>query len=102
MKPLACLSLLPFLFSSAFAQTPTIDQMVALKHASSPAIAPDGKSVAYVLHEPVWEDNDFLSHVWLATEDGQRHQLTRGKKSCWAPHFSPEGKRLAFLSDRAG
>ena len=33
---------------------------------------------------------------------GERYQLTSGKKSSNSPHWSPDSRRLAFVSDRAG
>ncbi|HWJ39832.1 MAG TPA: DPP IV N-terminal domain-containing protein, partial [Candidatus Limnocylindrales bacterium] len=85
------------------AQTPTIEQSLSLKTAASPRISPDGRYVAYTVSETNWEDNAFESQIWMAmTATGERYQLTHAKKSSSDPRWSPDSKRLAFLSDRDG
>jgi dipeptidyl aminopeptidase/acylaminoacyl peptidase len=83
------------------AQTPTIEQSLNFKTAASPRISPDGRYIAYVVSETNWEDNSFQTQIWMAmTATGERYQLTHAKKSSSDPRWSPDSKRLAFLSDR--
>src|SRR5258708_32373379 len=83
------------------AQTPTMDQSLNFKTAASPRISPDGRFIAYVVSETNWEDNSFQTQIWMAmTATGERYQLTHAKKSSSDPRWSPDSKRLAFLSDR--
>lgn len=91
--------------SFAFADTrvPTIDDMVALKRVSQPAMSPDGARVAYVVRKANWEENAFETEIWLAdVKSGTSRAFTQAKKSSDAPSFSPDGSSLAFLSDRDG
>ena len=84
-------------------QTPTIDQSLAMKTASAPKIAPDGRFIAYQVNETNWDDNEFVSQIWIAmTATGERYQLTHNKKSSVQAEWSPDSRRLAFLSDRDG
>ena len=48
--------------------TPTIEQSINLKSASGVRIAPDGRYVAYQVHEANWADNAFKSEVWVAVK----------------------------------
>src|SRR5215831_3633279 len=85
------------------AQTPTLEQSLNLKSAAGPRISPDGRFVAYQVQETNWTDNEFISQIWIAaTSTGERYQLTYGKKSSSNPVWSPDSKRIAFISDRDG
>src|ERR1051325_6565752 len=86
-----------------WAQTPTIEQSLNLKTAGSPRISRDGRFIAYTVSETNWEENAFDTQIWMSmTSTGERYQLTHAKKSSNDPRWSPDSKRLAFLSDRDG
>jgi len=80
---------------------PTVDQILSLKRAGSPEISPDGRWVAYTIREPNWDDNAYETEIWLAdVATGATRQLTNAKKSSQSPAWSPDGAKLAFISDR--
>ena len=80
---------------------PTVDQVLSLKRAGSPKISPDGRWIAYTVRETNWDDNAYETEIWLAdAAGGATRQLTNAKKSSRSPSWSPDGSKLAFISDR--
>jgi len=85
------------------ASTPTIDDLVELRSAGSPRVSPDGSRVAYLVNTTDWKQDAFVSQIWIAVPaTGRSFQLTRGEKSASQPQWSPDGKWLAFITERGG
>src|SRR5919202_2392664 len=81
----------------------SIDDLYRLRFVSDPRISPDGTQVVYVV---AWADSDrtrYRSQLMLAPTDGSQpaRPLTSGRHRDGAPRWSADGRRLAFLSDRA-
>jgi dipeptidyl aminopeptidase/acylaminoacyl peptidase len=80
---------------------PTYEQIIDLKRPGAVALSPDGRLIAFTVSEANWDDNSYESEIFIApASGGEPVQLTRGKKSSTAPAWSPDGKWLAFASDR--
>jgi dipeptidyl aminopeptidase/acylaminoacyl peptidase len=89
--------------AAAGATVPTIDESLSMKSVAGAQISPDGRFVAYSLTQTNWDDDDFVSQIWIAvTATGERYQLTSGKKGSTSPQWAPDSRRLAFTSDRDG
>src|ERR1700735_2490035 len=85
------------------ATVPTIDEALSMKSVSGAQISPDGRYVAFTVTQTNWDDDDFISQIWIAvTATGERYQLTSGKKGAAGPQWAPDSRRLAFTSDRDG
>ena len=66
-------------------------------------VSPDGKWVAYAVGTPIVLENRTRSAVWIApSKSGAPRCLTSGEKRDSDPAFSPDGRRVAFLSNRDG
>src|SRR5438552_13942001 len=70
---------------------------------SDARISPDGASIAYVSGE-LGRDRTRIprQHIWLVDSDGHTgpRQFTNGPRADFHPRWSPDGRSLAFLSDR--
>jgi len=71
--------------------------------ASDPQISPDGKRIVYVRTSADISSDRRVSNLWIVNFDGTDHRpLTTGTYGDSSPRWSPDGTRLAFVSDRDG
>ena len=99
---MACaLSVLPLSGFGQGSHLATLAESLSRTSIRAPAISPDARSVAYLQRETNWKENEFVWQLWrVDVGTGKAVQLTRGKKSVASAAWSPDGRWLAFVTER--
>ncbi len=66
---------------------------IVVQMATDMSLSPDGKTLVFAWNHDLWS---------VAVEGGSAVQLTTDAAKDAQPKFSPDGKQLAFVSDRTG
>ena len=81
----------------------TVSDIFHLEFAADPQISPDGESVVYVRQYADIMTDKRYSNLWIVRIATSEHRpLTTGHYNDNSPRWSPDGGRLAYISDRDG
>jgi dipeptidyl aminopeptidase/acylaminoacyl peptidase len=81
----------------------TIDDLLALRSVSAPAISPDGAWIAYAVETIDVEADESSVQLYMVSRDGSEIvQLTADDYSASSPQWSPDGRYLGFLAAKGG
>jgi dipeptidyl aminopeptidase/acylaminoacyl peptidase len=81
---------------------PRPEDLARLRIPTGPRLSPDGSLVAFTVQSVAPIQDGYRHAIWVVATDGSRpaRQVTIGSKHDTHPRFSPDGRSLAFLSDR--
>ena len=80
----------------------TPEQIVSHKRPEDPQISPDGSSVLFTLRPSSKSGEHDEAAIWIVdARNGDPMQFSSGTAEDEEPRWSPDGSRIAFLSDRA-
>ena len=82
----------------------TIDDLIGAVRVGDPDLSPDGKQVLFTRTTTALDTGRRNADIWTVPADGSQppRQLIGGEKTENSPRFTPDGKRLAFISNRDG
>src|SRR4051794_2942714 len=81
----------------------TAEDLAAIAVVDHPRLSPSGEAVAFAVTRPDLEGRTYRSAIWTVPFGGGKpHQLTSGTGRDRAASWSPDGRWLAFQSDRDG
>src|SRR5437667_1041418 len=84
------------------ARAPRPDHLPRLRIATQPSLSAAGRFVAFTLQTVPPGKDGYRHAIWSVRADGSAppRQLTIGARHDRRPRYSPDGRTLAFLSDR--
>ncbi len=81
---------------------PLPSDLASLRVPTDVRLSPDGQQVCFVVKQAAPDQAGYRMALWLVPADGSAppRRLTLGARRDVAPRWSPDGRWLAFLSDR--
>ena len=81
----------------------TIEDLYQFKFVARPRVSPDGQRVAFVVTTIDERSYEYRSSIWIVpAAGGEAKRFTYGPDNTHSPSWSPDGRWLAFVSERKG
>jgi len=89
--------------SQSLADKITFDDLYSFPEIGNPQFSPDGKKIAFELSTTYIDSNISENHIWIMNSDGSGvSQVTFGPGDQLDARWSPDGRYIAYSSDKGG
>ena len=86
-------------FASAQTTHYSVEDLLKIRRVGDPQLSPDGKLVAFTIGDVNVDANRTVTQIYvMSNAGGEMKQLTNGAASSTAPRWSPDGKKIAFVT----
>src|SRR5215831_17613098 len=107
MRGISVVILTALVASASLAQTKramTIDDLIGAIRVGEPELSPDGKQVLFTRTTTALDAGRRNADIWTVPADASQapRQLIAEEKTETTPRYTPDGKRIVFISNRDG
>ncbi|MGH9931169.1 MAG: prolyl oligopeptidase family serine peptidase [Pyrinomonadaceae bacterium] len=77
----------------------TVEDLLKVRRVGDPQVSPDGKHIAFTIGDVNYDLNKVITQIYvMAVDGGSLKQLTNGAGSATAPRWSPDAKKIAYVT----
>jgi dipeptidyl aminopeptidase/acylaminoacyl peptidase len=76
-----------------------VEDLLKIRRVGDPQVSPDGKRVAFTIGDVNFDANRTLTQIYITSSaGGDMKQLTNGAGSSSSPRWSPDGRKIAYVT----